>query len=167
MTTKKSRKSAEKTPRTNRTPKKVPTVAEPAGALTHSDADKARALVAYRIAGTIKSACEAAQIARSTWYEWRQSDAAFDRLARDAEDDVADNLEAIAVARATAKESPSDTLLIFLLKSLRRERFGDKQTVTVIHPDVLDRLRRQAAIIQSREVWPRDELFAAIEGVWN
>jgi hypothetical protein len=138
----------------------------PKNALTHSDADKARALRAYRRANSVTAACHAAQISRNTWYEWRKNDPAFDAMVRDAETAIVDRLEATAIKRATAKESPSDTLLIFLLKNLRRERFGDRQTLTVVSTEIQARLEKQIAVITSRESWQSDELVEMLEGIW-
>jgi hypothetical protein len=129
--------------------------------------DKARALRSYCRYGVVSRACVAASIGRTTWYRWRQEDPAFDSLARDAEEAVGDRLEAVAIKRATKKEGASDTLLIFLLKSLRRERFGDKHSLTITSPDVVARLEKQVAVITSKEEWKSEELLDALDAVWG
>jgi hypothetical protein len=135
-------------------------------ALTHSDADKARAIRAYRKSHSVTQACERAGIGRTTWYEWRKHDPAFDHMVADAEVAIVDKLEATAIKRATQAEGPSDTLLIFLLKNLRRERFGDRQTLTVVSTEIQARLEKQIAVITSRESWASDELIEMLEGIW-
>lgn len=135
-------------------------------ALTHSDADKARAIRAYRRSNSVTEACKRAGVGRNTWYEWRKNDPAFDRMVQDAETAIVDRLEATAIKRATAKETPSDTLLIFLLKNLRRERFGDRQTLTVVSTEIQARLEKQIAVITSRDSWQSDELIEMLEGIW-
>lgn len=153
-------KTPRKKNRTDRTPKKRARVDLPA-APTHSDADKARALVKYRELGTVLSACKAANISRDTWYRWKADDPAFAALVIAADEDVLDDLEEAAHERA--KES-SDTLLIFLLKSKRRAVFGDKQTVTVVHPDVTARLERQTSLFMERLT---PEALAIVRGITN
>jgi len=131
------------------------------------DDDKARALRAYSRSGVVSRACTAANISRRTWYRWRQEDPAFYQLARDAEEAVADRLEAVAIKRATKAEGPSDTLLIFLLKNLKRERFGDKTSLTITSPDVVARLEKQVAVITSKDEWKSEELLDALDAVWG
>ena len=38
--------------------------------------------------------------------------------------------------------------------------------MTVVHPDVVDRLSRTASLIASRQSWTSDELLTALERVW-
>lgn len=132
---------------------------------THSDATKARALRAYARTGTVKAACEAAQIARRTWYDWMQDDEAFAKAAVDAREAVADELVEEAVQRA---KDGSDTLIIFLLKSMRRSEYGDKQTITVTSPDVQGRLVQQAQLIASQPTWDSQTLLDRLGAeVWK
>lgn len=111
---------------------------------THSDAEKAKALVKYRELGTVQAACRAVGIGRRTWYNWKRDDPAFAALVAEADEDVTDELEEEAHKRA--KDS-SDTLLIFLLKAKRRAIYGDKQTIVIeeTHPRVM------AAILAARD----------------
>lgn len=75
-----------------------------------------RLLDAYVDIGTVTGACKRAGISRKTFYEWKKNDPDFANAVEDAEQQVIDNLEAEAIKRATSR---SDTLLIFLLKSLK------------------------------------------------
>ena len=90
--------------------------------------------------GNITAASEAAGIARKTYYAWRDSDPEFAAAAKQAEEAAADYLEAEVFRRATeGVEEPqfyqgkqvatvmrkSDTLLMFMLKGLRPEKFRD------------------------------------------
>lgn len=149
------------------TPKKDATPA--VSAMTEaepSDAVRARALVAYRTEGTVKAACKAASISRQTWYRWLQADPAFAAAVGEAEQDVADDLEAAALTRAKAADG-SDTLLIFLLKNLRRERFGEKRTIDLVSPEVRERLREQLRVILAQDQWDTPALLDAIDKVWQ
>ncbi|MBI4057066.1 MAG: hypothetical protein HY399_05905, partial [Elusimicrobia bacterium] len=75
-----------------------------------------------RSAGTIKGACEAIGIARSTFYRWKQEDKEFHWTWLDADENLTDKLEDAAVQRAL---NGSDVLLIFLLKARRSKRYRD------------------------------------------
>jgi hypothetical protein len=151
--------------RTHRTPKK------PAGktvAITDesaSDAVKARALQAYAIAGTVKGACEAAKIGRTTWYAWMERDPAFGRRVVELSEEVTDELEEEAIKRAKAG---SDTLIIFLLKSKRPQQYRERQEITLVSSDVRARLVRQAAvIIESLGLEAGEALLAQLDPVWS
>jgi hypothetical protein len=117
---------------------------------------------AYRKAGTVAGACKMADIPRATWYDWMQSNRDFARAALEAREEVADDL----VGQAASEEG-SDTLLITLLKALRRSVFGDKPVVTAVSDDVQQRLRRQGDVI--REVLgpgEGDHLIERLDEVW-
>lgn len=73
---------------------------------------------------SVSAACAHAQVERRRFYEWRESDPEFARSVDEAIDAGTDRLEDVAIRRA---EDSSDTLLIFLLKARRREKFGDRQ----------------------------------------
>lgn len=72
---------------------------------------------------SITAACKAENIGRRTYYDWRADDPTFAQLADDAIEAGTDRLEDLAVKRAT---TISDTLLIFLLKGRRPEKFKDR-----------------------------------------
>lgn len=84
-------------------------------------------LQAYREVGTAVGAAEVAGIPVRLAYSWRVQDEAFalewDNITHNS---VLPHLEQIAIERAKEK---SDLLLMFLLKSMNRKRYDDKQVV--------------------------------------
>lgn len=92
--------------RTSRTPKKVSAF-----------------LGALRDGLSINAACKASGVARRTAYDWREADPEFRKAWDDAVETGTDELEDVAIARA--KDS-SDTLLIFLLKARRPDKYKDR-----------------------------------------
>jgi hypothetical protein len=98
--------------RTNRTPKK------------RSSGDwSAPFLAVLRRSGNVREACKRAKIGRRTAYDRRESDAKFRAAWDDAIEDACDDLELEARRRAKRQ---SDTLLIFLLKAHRPEKFRER-----------------------------------------
>lgn len=102
-------------------------------------------LDAYRQTGNVTAACEHAGVGRRTTYDWLASDADYAEQFDDAHDEAADRLEGEARRRATrGVEEPvyyqgaevgtirrySDTLLIFLIKGARPEKYRDRHQVT-------------------------------------
>jgi hypothetical protein len=73
-----------------------------------------------------------------------ESDESFAALVVDASEHVSDELEEEAIARA---ENGSDTLLMFLLRARRPMIYREKHTITVVSPEVVTRLGRQAEAI--------------------
>lgn len=73
---------------------------------------------------SITAAMKAVDLNRSQYYNWREDVDGFAVAADAALESGTDRLEDVAKARA---EESSDTLLIFLLKARRREKYGDKQ----------------------------------------
>lgn len=88
--------------------------------------EKRAALRAYVEVGTVTAAMQAIGMSRRTWYHWQDGDPDFRDAAQDAEQAAADRLEAVAIARATKAEGASDTLLIFLLKGMRPEKYRER-----------------------------------------
>ncbi len=80
-------------------------------------------LIAYARTGNISQACAAVGIGRRSHYDWLDSDDDYAAAFRQAGEDAADALEAEARRRAF---EGSDTLLIFLLKGLRPERYRER-----------------------------------------
>lgn len=76
-----------------------------------------------RAGGSVKAACSSQRIGRTTYYRRLKSDPEFRTLAEEAIEEGTDELEDVAVTRA--KES-SDTLLIFLLKARRPDKYREK-----------------------------------------
>lgn len=148
--------------RTNRTLKKGD---EPAPVVVRVAASKARWLARFRKGdGSISAACKAADIGRQTWYDWLANDPAFAAQVREAKEEKADELEVAAQRRA---KKDSDTLLIFLLKNLRPDQYREKQQITVVSPEVRDRLDQQVALIAARATWDSSELLSQLDGVWS
>lgn len=136
---------------------------------------RAAFLEAFELIGNVSDAAAAAGISRTTHYEWLNTDAAYAAAFADAREGAADRLEREAVRRARDGVAEpvfhkgevvghvqrySDTLLIFLLKGLRpekyRERFDVKGKVDHEHAvdwstassrllDSLDRYAQQGA----------------------
>lgn len=77
----------------------------------------------------VSKACKAAAIGRTLAYQWKREDPEFAQQWEDAIENAVDNLEQSAWQRAQRQKDPSDTLLIFLLKGYRSERFKDKAHV--------------------------------------
>lgn len=111
---------------------------------------KAAFLDSYRVLGNISRACRDAGIGRSSFYRWTEHDAAFSAAFRVAGEEAVEALEAEARRRAVegvVRESGvyhqgtliatevetkySDTLLIFLLKGLRPEKYRERTDVTI------------------------------------
>jgi len=97
--------------------------------------EKRAALEAYARRGNVTAACLAANVGRTTWYTWRNTDPDFDSAVAEAEQAAADFLEDVAVQRATAGPSPSDTLLIFLLKGIRPEKYRERYSAEITGKD--------------------------------
>ncbi len=133
--------------RTNRTPKKRPA----SKARTRVIDWKPTFLKNLRESGNIGTACAKAKVGRTTFYDHRKADAAFAAQVGEALEDAGDVLEAEAWRRAvkgvlkpvfgslgrgagsgevgTIREY-SDTLLIFLLKGTKPEKFRETLGVT-------------------------------------
>jgi len=95
----------------------------------------------YTHIGTVKGAAAATGVTRKTIYEWLKADSAFNAEFERAKEDVTDELEQEAKRRAyegvdkpiywqgklvdTIKEY-SDTLLIFLLKGNRPDKYRER-----------------------------------------
>ena len=111
-------------------------------------------LAAFRETGNVRLACEVAGVGRTSHYRWREENPAYREAFDLARQDATDVLEAEAHRRAVEGiEEPvgwykgvaggtvrrySDVLLIFLLKSLRPERYRERVDVrgVLAHLDV-------------------------------
>lgn len=82
------------------------------------------AIAAYIEFGTVTAACRAINANRATWYDWIEADEEFAAKVKHAEQAVADDLEQEAIRRA--KDS-SDTMLIFLLKGHKPDKFAERK----------------------------------------
>jgi hypothetical protein len=79
-------------------------------------------LAALRNSGNVRAACKAAGISRQAAYKHRESSQEFRAAWDDAIEDACDILEAEAWQRG---RKSSDTLLIFLLKAHRPEKYRE------------------------------------------
>ncbi len=78
--------------------------------------------------GIVTAAAKVVGIRRDTVYSWRKDDPSFADAMDAAGDEATEALE--GEARRRAMES-SDTLLIFMLKANRPEKYRDKPPVTI------------------------------------
>lgn len=90
-----------------------------------------RLLAKFRQGYSVAAACRAERISRSAYYDWRKDEPAFAASADQAIEDGTDLLEDVARKRAAAPESGSDTLLIFLLKARRPEKYRERSDIQV------------------------------------
>lgn len=119
----------------------------------------AAVLTALAQSGNVSVACRAAGISRASFYEWQESDPEFKKAAAAAKDEATELLEAEALRRARSGiEEPvfyqgkkcgavrrySDTLLIFLLKAARPEKYRERSAVTIENPEEIARSIRDA-----------------------
>ena len=79
-------------------------------------------LKAFSAAGVIGTACKVAGVTRRLVQSWRETDPGFAAEYDDAYDNSTDELEFCAWRRALQE---SDTLLIFMLKARRPEKYRD------------------------------------------
>lgn len=113
-------------------------------------AKKRAFLAAYNECGNITRAAEIAGVARQTHYDWMSDDEHYAAAFASATEHAADRLEQEARRRAVEgvdepvfyKGEPcgtirkySDTLLIFLLKGVRPEKFRDRYSAEISGPD--------------------------------
>lgn len=88
-----------------------------------------RWLSVFRDTGNVRLACHAAGVGRTTAYMLRVRDPEFALAWKEAEEDACDLLEAEARSRA---RKTSDTLLIFLLKAHRPEKFRERFSIDMV-----------------------------------
>jgi metal-dependent amidase/aminoacylase/carboxypeptidase family protein len=108
-------------------------------------AQKARYLKAVARAGTLTAGCKAARVSPNTVYAWREHDTEFSITEQQMRNALADALEEEAIRRAwRGVNKPvfqggtlvghvrefSDTLLIFMLKAVRPEKYRERFDVT-------------------------------------
>jgi hypothetical protein len=79
-------------------------------------------LAAFVECGAVLHACDIAGLSKTTHYRWLQEDPVYAACVARAELIAGEELEQVARERAKAG---SDTLLIFLLKGLKPDKYGD------------------------------------------
>ena len=80
-------------------------------------------LAAYSKCGNVTEASRVANVSRSRHYEWLKTQPNYAQAFSHAHEEAIDSLESTARDRAVAG---SDTLLIFLLKGARPEKYRDR-----------------------------------------
>ena len=93
---------------------------------------KAAVLAAFKKCASVTRACEIADIARATFYGWLKDDPEFKAAYEAAREEAVEVLEEEAIRRATI--GGSDTLLIFLLKGMRPDKYRENRAVQVSGP---------------------------------
>jgi hypothetical protein len=103
---------------------------------------KRRFLEAYAENGNVTLSAQAAGVFRTTHYDWLEADPEYAAAFHQAEEESADRLEKIARDRAAAG---SDTLLIFLLKGIRPDKYADRLKVDLRRQEIHSRAEALAA----------------------
>jgi hypothetical protein len=118
---------------------------------------EAKLLDALRERPVLTSALKRARIGRRTYYEWRDADPLFAQAVKDAIEEGLDALEDALIERGLANDT---TAAIFMLKSRRRDIYGDKATV-----DLRVTMREKVEQLASELGIPADTLMAEAEAV--
>lgn len=105
------------------------------------------------------AACNVEGIGRRTYYDWRETDPVFAQAADTAIEAGTDVLEDEAKRRAVGL-SGSDTLLIFLLKARRPDKYRERHTI-----DLNVKIREKAEQMAEQLGIPADDLIAEAEAV--
>src|SRR6516225_7944404 len=84
---------------------------------------KTAVLSAFKNCANVTRACEIADIARATFYGWLKEDPEFKAAYEATREEAIQVLEDEAIKRATI--GGSDTLLIFLLKAAKPQKYRD------------------------------------------
>lgn len=133
---------------------------------------KAEFLAAYVTVGTVLHAAEIAGIDRSTHYRWLEGDAEYAKAFVEAEDKAVEALEKEARRRALeGTEKPvyqngrmvgvireySDTLLIFLLKGAKPQKYRERVDMTMDVRREIERLtsdpaEQEAALAEAERI---------------
>lgn len=101
----------------------------------------------------VSKACKAAAIGRTLAYQWKREDPEFAQEWEDAYQNAVDGLEQSAWQRAQRRKDPSDTLLIFLLKGHRPERYKDRAQVEHMGKiDISDAKNQLGELLNGAEV---------------
>ncbi len=85
--------------------------------------------------GNIRRACRVSGLPRGSYYFLTEHDAEFSAEVERCKHEAREALEEEAMQRAKRPYNPSDTLLIFLLKGIWREKYGDTAKLEHSGPD--------------------------------
>lgn len=135
-------------------------------------------LAAYRMTGIIRASCVEARVSSNTVARMRKQSPAFEQAMMEAKDEAIDRMEAAALNRAVVGTTRtkgvyhqgkrvgeetiteySDTLLIFLLKANRPEKYRD----SVDHNHRMTAMHEEAKRISEQEGIPYDDIVAEAE----
>jgi len=137
----------------------------PAASKPLTDTDRVNFLMGLRDGLTVSKAAKAAGVSRSTFYYWRDEDAAFRAAWDDALEQGRDRLVDEVRERAfDRKDRYSHILLMFLLKQRDpsfREAFKHETNLTVEHVKEFDFSKKEidqaVEILQSAKTSPKSE----------
>ena len=97
----------------------------------------------YKRLGTIVKASEATKIGRGTHYAWCRDDAEYKAQFQDTKEDFAETVENVLFDRVLTDPKCAPVLVIFALKGLMRDKYGDKpMEVAGEEEDLFARLQR-------------------------
>lgn len=100
---------------------------------THlTDEPKSKLLAKLATGASITAAAKAARRTRQTYYDWRESDPAFAKLADEALEMGTDKLEDSATRQALQGNT---TLMVLLLKARRREKYTERSETAITGKD--------------------------------
>ncbi|MCU7521939.1 MAG: hypothetical protein HF312_17120 [Ignavibacteria bacterium] len=85
-----------------------------------------RVLSEFAKVGVIGVACDNVKVRRAAHNRWLQKYPKYKELYEELKERFVDGLESVAIQRAKEK---SDSLLMFLLKAERREKYGDRTEI--------------------------------------
>src|SRR5581483_3317929 len=95
----------------------------------YKQAKKNLFIEAFRQTGSTSAAAKAVKISREVVYLWKNTDEDFARAFKNADTDVTDLLEQVAIERAVCK---SDGLLMFLLRARRPEKYRESRQCNAV-----------------------------------
>ena len=105
--------------------------------------NQARFLKVFKDKGTIVSTSEETGIKRGTHYQWMRDDADYKEAFIAAKDDFAETIEMVLFDRVRYDKKCAPVLIIFALKGLLRDKYGDKpMEVAGEDEDILSKLSR-------------------------
>jgi hypothetical protein len=114
-------------------------------------------IAALRNSGNIRASCLAAGISRETAYKERRRLATFAKRWDEALEESIDLLEAAARQRAM---NISDTLLIFLLKAHRPDKYGEKVRLELFIRQTAEQLAAEAGMTAEQLIAEAERILA-------
>jgi hypothetical protein len=96
-----------------------------------TDENRTAVLATLAAGGSLTLAAQAAGMARDALWRWRTDEPEFAKACKDAEESGTDRLEDEAMRRALEQ---SDTMMIFMLKARRPDKYRERSTVETTGP---------------------------------